>query len=319
MIPRLACSLVTTLVLLVVVVPSPGFAAEPRRGQRLASEQRTQVTRSLQKARELAKQSDFASSEMELRAALTLIERGAGEDFFLTRDVRHLLAVTLSARGKLAEAEKELRDVLRMDERQLGAEHPTTLETRKSLALALANPKEAEAEFRALLRIQERNASVPPAETISNRRGLALALSSQNKTKEAEAEFRTVLRLLERSGRYESREALDTRHAIAQELVNQRNYPDAELLFEAAGRTMTRLFGENDPGTLRLCANWAYCLGRLGRMSEARYWAERAAEGGRKVFGPDHPETKRFEELYSNITRPQSPTKSVPQVLPSNK
>jgi len=48
--------------------------------------------------------------------------------------------------------------------------------------------------------------------------------------------------------------------------------------------------------------NLAHCLNAQGKLEEARDLARRAMEGRRKVLGAAHPDTKRSEQLYEDLT-----------------
>jgi hypothetical protein len=56
------------------------------------------------------------------------------------------------------------------------------------------------------------------------------------------------------------------------------------------------------PDTLQTCFNLAVCLRAEGKLEEANALAKRAADGGLKVLGPDHPDTKKYEKLQQELT-----------------
>ena len=55
------------------------------------------------------------------------------------------------------------------------------------------------------------------------------------------------------------------------------------------------------PDTLRTCFNLAVCLRSEGEIPEASAFAQRAADGERKVLAPDHPDTKKYEQLRQEL------------------
>ena len=63
-----------------------------------------------------------------------------------------------------------------------------------------------------------------------------------------------------------------------------------------------RVSGLQHPDTLMLIYNLANCLDEQGKIEEARPFAQRAAEGARKVLGPDHPDALQYEKLHERLT-----------------
>jgi hypothetical protein len=53
--------------------------------------------------------------------------------------------------------------------------------------------------------------------------------------------------------------------------------------------------------TLSTCFGLAGCLNAEGAKKEARELAQRAADGARKVLGPEHPDTKKYEQLLQEL------------------
>ena len=53
--------------------------------------------------------------------------------------------------------------------------------------------------------------------------------------------------------------------------------------------------------TLDELFNLAGCLEAEVKIQEASTFAQRAAEGARKVLGPDHPDTKKYEQLKEEL------------------
>ena len=81
------------------------------------------------------------------REVLAVQKRVLGAEHPDTLAAAHILAGSLSHRGKHAEAEEMLREVLAVRKRVQGAEHPATLTTASNLARSLSDQgKHAEAE-----------------------------------------------------------------------------------------------------------------------------------------------------------------------------
>jgi hypothetical protein len=45
----------------------------------------------------------------------------------------------------------------------------------------------------------------------------------------------------------------------------------------------------------------ARCLRAKSELREAAPFAQRAADGARKVLGPEHPDTKKYEQLRQEL------------------
>jgi hypothetical protein len=58
-----------------------------------------------------------------------------------------------------------------------------------------------------------------------------------------------------------------------------------------------KVLGLEHPDTLRTCFNLAACLHSESETQEANAFAQRAADGARKVLGPERPDTKKYEQL----------------------
>src|SRR5438132_7995699 len=64
-----------------------------------------------------------------------------------------------------------------------------------------------------------------------------------------------------------------------------------------------KVVGPEHPNTLESCYDFGVALQRQGRIKEAKEFATRAAEGARKVLGPDHPATQKYEKLLADLGR----------------
>jgi hypothetical protein len=56
-----------------------------------------------------------------------------------------------------------------------------------------------------------------------------------------------------------------------------------------------------NPDTLDSCYYFASDLTHRGKIQEAKEFARRAAAGGRKVLGSDHPSTRKYEKLLADL------------------
>ena len=56
-----------------------------------------------------------------------------------------------------------------------------------------------------------------------------------------------------------------------------------------------------NPDTLDSCYYFASGLTHRGKTEEAKEFARRAAEGARKVLGPGHPSTRKYEKLLADL------------------
>ena len=54
--------------------------------------------------------------------------------------------------------------------------------------------------------------------------------------------------------------------------------------------------------TLMSLYNLAVCLEKQNKLDDAREYASRALEGGRKVFSSENPHRKLYEQLYQKLT-----------------
>ena len=62
-----------------------------------------------------------------------------------------------------------------------------------------------------------------------------------------------------------------------------------------------KVLGPDNPNTLNTCFGLALCLRAEGQIQEASALAQRAAEGARKLLGPEHPDTKKYEKLQQEL------------------
>jgi tetratricopeptide (TPR) repeat protein len=78
---------------------------------------------------------------------------------------------------------------------------------------------------------------------------------------------------------------------IADLLLDQGHYQEAEKLLRRLLELRVRLFGPEDPGTIRTRANLAAALLKLGNPAEAERQYREVIKIAEKLFGPEDPDT----------------------------
>ena len=84
-------------------------------------------------------------------------------------------------------------------------------------------------------------------------------------------------------------------------LDHQGKYAEAEGVDRAVLKIREKVLPPDHPDTLRTCFNLAVCLRSEGEIQEASAFAQRAADGARKILGTDHPDTKKYEKLEQEL------------------
>jgi len=248
----------------------------------------------------LDEQGEHAEAQTEYRAVLAAEERVLGPEHPDTLKTRNNLAGALDEQGKHAEAETEFRAVLALREKVLGPEHPDTLRTHNNLGNTLdeqGKHGEAETVYRAVLTLREKVLGPEHPDTLRTRNDLATTLDEQGRHAEAETEFRAVLALREKILGPEHPDTLATRGNFAVVLVHQGKYAEAETEYRTVLALREKVLGPEHADTLLTCFNLALCLGAEKKTQQAIAFAQRAADGAVRSFGPEHPYTKRFEQL----------------------
>jgi tetratricopeptide (TPR) repeat protein len=279
------------------------FRALIKTEERVLGPEHPQTLRSrMEMAITLYEQGKSPEAEVQFRALTKAEEKVLGPEHPETLRSRSNLAVTLYEQGKYEEAEAEHRSLLKLREKVLGPEHPDTLLNRNNLALMLINQgkyPEAEAQFSALIKTEEKILGPQHPATLQSRNGLACALQGQGRYAEAEADFRELITLEEKILGPEHTDTLASRSALAKTLLAEGK--DAETDFREVIRLQEKVLGPENPDTLDSCYYFASGLTHRGRIQEAKEFARRAADGGRKVLGPDHPSTRKYEKLLADL------------------
>ena len=251
----------------------------------------------------LYEQGKYQEAELQFAALTKTEEQVLGAEHPETLRSRSNLAVTLYEQGKYQEAEAEHRSLLKLREKVLGPEHPDTLLNRNNLALMLINQgkfPEAEAQFSGLIKIEEKILGAQHPATLQSRNGLANAVEGQSRYAEAEADFRELIKLEEKILGPEHPDTLATRSGLAKTLLAEGK--DAEADIRELIRLQEKVLGPENPDTLDSCYYFASSLTHRGKIQEAKEFAQRAAEGARKVLSPNHPSTRKYEKLLQDLS-----------------
>jgi tetratricopeptide (TPR) repeat protein len=150
-----------------------------------------------------------------------------------------------------------------------------------------------------VIKLQEKTIGAENPETVNSRDTLADALEGQGKYAEAEAEYRSVAKLREKLLGPEHPQTLASRSSLAKTLLAEGK--DAEADMREVIRLREKVIGADHPDTLESCYDFASGLRHGGKIEEAKEFARRAAEGARKVLGPGHPSTRKYEKLLADL------------------
>jgi tetratricopeptide (TPR) repeat protein len=254
----------------------------------------------------LEDQGKYAEAEAEDREVIKLKEKVLGPEHPDTLKTRNNLAGTLLDDGKYAEAEVAFSELVKLEGKVLGPEHPDTLLSRMNLALVLYlsdQCAEADAECRELIKLQDKTLGPEHPRTLETRWVLAGALRAQYKYAESEAQYRELTKVQERVLGAEHPDTLNSRSGLAKTLMDQGK--DATVEMREVIRLKEKVSGPTHPDTLTSYYDFADSLKRQGKIQEGKEFARRAAEGGRKVLGPEHPNTKKYEKLLADLESKQ--------------
>src|SRR5690242_397582 len=92
-----------------------------------------------------------------------------------------------------------------------------------------------------------------------------------------------------------------SRNDLAVALDDQGKYGEAEAQFREVIKIQEEVEGPQHPSTLDSCYYFASGLKRQNKLQETKEFARRAAEGARKVLGPNHPSTQKYEKLLAEL------------------
>jgi len=215
-------------------------------------------------------------------------------------------AQQLCLQNRHAEAEAEVRQVVARDKHNLGPENRAVLAGQSVAAVELLHQTryaEAEEQLRTVLQIQQRTLGAAHADSLNTQRSLALALRLHRKNAEAEVQYRAILKILEPIRGAEHPDILIAHWNIAKTLLGQSKHADAEREYRAVSEPMQRVLGTDHRDTLFMLNEFAWCLGKLNKMEEARELSWRAVTGARRRWGLAHTNTKRFEQIQKQLSQ----------------
>jgi hypothetical protein len=76
--------------------------------------------------------------------------------------------------------------------------------------------------------------------------------------------------------------------------------------YRAVLKSEEKVLGPEHPDALHTCFSLASCLRAEGDADAARTFAQRAADGARKALEPEHPDTKKYEQLMRELLAQKS-------------
>lgn len=250
----------------------------------------------------LGAEGKYAEAEAEFREVLRLRGKVLGPENPDTLGSRNNLAVMLQSGGKYSEAEAQFRELIAIETKVLGPDNPDTLNSRNNLADNLARQgkyAEAEAEILPVVKLREASAGPESPATLGTRDTLAVVLEGGGKYAEAESQFRDLIKLEEKVLGPENPLTLSSRNGLARTLMNQGKDASEEMRKIIALRE--KLVGATHPDTLESCYDFARGLFKQNKIDEAKTFAERAVNGARKMLGPNHPSTQKYEKLVADV------------------
>ena len=103
----------------------------------------------------------------------------------------------------------------------------------------------------------------------------------------------------------EQLQALQQQNKAVQEkldkLLQQGVNAYAETEYRSVLKLREKVLGLEHPDTLGTCFDLAVCLRVENKIQEANAFAQRAADGANKVLGPEHPDTKKYDQLKEEL------------------
>ena len=259
-------------------------------------------------------QIDFVGAGDHFRAAAALTDRN--RDPSQWAQVQHELALALDFNGEYADAERILREVIDVYTKLSDAEDESTVGARYSLAVVLDHTgnidkcKEAAEDEAALMEIDEKRLGQdnPDSLTLHNNRGLALYCAGDFAG--AEKEERYAYTNEKRVLGLQKQVTLFSLNNLAMALDAEGKYAEAEEDFREALKLKEQCveLGRNleeraeNPYTLFTVYYLAICLQHQGKLDDARQFAQRAATVAEKKMGPNHPDTKKYQKLWRDLS-----------------
>ncbi len=226
-------------------------------------------------------------------ASLSLPDRFADRPMIEAR-LRHVIANSFRALGRLPEADEHLTRVYEMRRATLGDEHP---ETQRALA-NLAGLRMEQGRYGDAAALGERAADgmrrafgEDDRATLGAMNNLAMALRHTDRTDEAEAILRRVHDGQRRTLGLTHPETLGSLTNLGALLADLRRYAEAVPLLEQALSSWREAHGDNHPGTLFAEHELGMTLLATGRVPEAEQLLRRVVAARERVLGEAHPDT----------------------------
>ena len=251
-------------------------------------------------------QGRYPEAEREYRAVLKQQEKVLGPQHHETLLTRLGLALALAEQGKYSDAEAEYRAVIQSREKLNGPEHPQTLMARGYLALTLESQGkygDAETELRSVLTLTEKALGPEHPETLRMHNNLAWCLVESGKYQQAEDEVRSTIKIQERVLGPDNPSTLNSKDTLAEALRSEGKLQEAEVELRQLMLKYEAALGPKHALFLNCTYHLARCLSDEKKTTDAKDFAKRAADGARKVLGPEHPDTKKYEQLWEELQR----------------
>ncbi len=271
----------------------------------------------------------YPEAATQLEAAVDLRRRVLGREHPETlRSMNDLTLVYMDEGSKFPQAEELDKQTLEIRRRVLGPEHPDTLTSMSNLATVYYQEgkyPQAEALHSQALEIRRRVLGPEHPDTLSSMNNLANVYYHEGKDAQAEALHSQVLDIRRRVLGPEHPYTLRSMNDLAIIYGDEGKFAQAEALFSQVMKIDRRALGPRHPETLRSMSNLANAYEydgkyaqaealdrqlleiepeRLdaaetlasvyedeGKYAQAEALLSRAIEIGRRVFGPEHPNT----------------------------
>ncbi len=208
--------------------------------------------------------------------------------------LRHVIANSFRALGRLPEAEEHLTRVYEMRRATLGDDHAETLRALANLA-GLRTEQGRYGDAAALgeraVEGMRRTLGDDHRMTLGAMNNLAMALRHTDRRAEAEAILRRVHEGQRRTLGPTHPETLGSLTNLAALLDDLRRHSDAVAILEEALEAWRTAHGEDHPGTLFAAHELGMSLLATGRVPEAEHLLRRVVAGRERVLGEAHPDT----------------------------
>lgn len=253
----------------------------------------------------LAAQRKYRLAEVEFRAVIRVRDRIEGSKAPTTLSSKHELATVIYRQGDKEAAKQLHQDVLESRIRVLGLKSTDTLRSRMSLAAVLdglGQSAEAEEQLQKVLAVRLELFPADDRETLRVREYLGNALFAQNKKAEAEEQYHIEYKSLLRTVGSRELDTLISRERLAEILFYQDKLKEAETEYRGLLQNRELLQPTEHPDILRGMFKLARCLKAQSRFAEALALATKAMEGARKTLGPEHADTRSYEQLVEEVS-----------------